>query len=138
MTLNNHHTTCIYDASNNFTTLVKERGYRYEEHDIITSDNYILKLFRILPKKFFEKPKRKVVFLLHGLMDSSDAWVINTDDRSVAYRFLNMGYDVWLGNTRGNKYSSRHLFKQPTIKDFWDFSFQEMGMYDIPAMVKFV
>jgi len=51
----------------------------------------------------------------------------------------NIGYDVWLGNNRGNKYSRSHISLNPDKdKNFWDFSFHEMGKYDLPAMIDFI
>lgn len=51
----------------------------------------------------------------------------------------NLGYDVWLGNNRGNKYSRNHIDLNPN-KDhhFWHFSLHEMGKYDLPAMIDFI
>ena len=53
---------------------------------------------------------------------------------------VNQGYDVWLGNSRGNRYSTGHLTLDP-IKDaeeYWDFDFVEMGLYDVPANVDYI
>lgn len=48
-----------------------------------------------------------------------------------------MGYDVWLGNSRGNTYSRKHVTLDPEEKNgtFWNFSWNEEGIYDIPAEV---
>ena len=48
------------------------------------------------------------------------------------------GFDVWMGNNRGNYYSERHINLNPTQKEFWDFDFEQMGTYDIPAMIDFI
>lgn len=45
-----------------------------------------------------------------------------------------LGYEVWLGNTRGNDYGLRHKTMTVNSKEFWDFSFHEFGVYDMPAM----
>jgi len=52
------------------------------------------------------------------------------------------GYDVWLGNSRGSTYSRDHVTYDPDKgKDrdkYWAFSWQEMGKYDIPAVLDYV
>lgn len=45
-----------------------------------------------------------------------------------------MGYDCWLGNTRGNDFGLKHKTISVDSKKFWDFSFHEFGVYDLPAM----
>jgi predicted alpha/beta hydrolase len=49
----------------------------------------------------------------------------------------NKGYDVWLGNNRGNKYSMDTV-KPMNSKDYWQFSYQQMGRYDVPANIDYV
>jgi lysosomal acid lipase/cholesteryl ester hydrolase len=52
---------------------------------------------------------------------------------------IRAGYDVWLGNQRGTKYSSQHTTLNPKKdKQYWEFSFTEMGQYDAPAQVDYV
>jgi pimeloyl-ACP methyl ester carboxylesterase len=41
------------------------------------------------------------VFMQHGLMDSSNTFISNGME-SNGLKFANAGYDVWLGNNRGN------------------------------------
>lgn len=49
------------------------------------------------------------------------------------------GFDVWLSNTRGNYFSRSHKSLNPD-KDmkFWEFTFTDMGRYDVPANLKYV
>lgn len=45
----------------------------------------------------------------------------------------------WLGNNRGNKHSRLHIKYNPDKdKEFWNFSFHEMGIYDLPAMIDLI
>ena len=50
------------------------------------------------------------------------------------------GYDVWMGNNRGTEYSRGHTNSSMTIdtKEYWAFSYAEMGMYDDPANIKMI
>jgi pimeloyl-ACP methyl ester carboxylesterase len=41
-------------------------------------------------------------------------------------------YDVWVGNNRGNKYTA---LKDAENRAFWNFSFQEMGEFDLQTQV---
>lgn len=113
-------------------------------HYAKTSDGYFLRLFRISggkgQKESFKKDSnRKVVLLQHGLVDSSDSWVANYEEKALPFILANMGYDVWLGNNRGNKYSRDHETLNPN-KDakFWEFSLHEMGTLDLPAMIEYI
>lgn len=58
-------------------------------------------------------------------------------EKSLAYLLADRGYDVWMANVRGNTYSRKHIKYDPDVdkKEFWDFSWHEIGIYDIPAMM---
>jgi lysosomal acid lipase/cholesteryl ester hydrolase len=80
------------------------------------------------------------VLLQHGLMDTADCWIMDHADESPGFVLAREGYDVWLGNNRGNRYSRKHKTLNPNtdLENFWDFSWKEMGDYDSPAMIDFV
>jgi len=104
-----------------------------------TEDGYLLTVFRIQAKGSVIKEGLKPVFFQHGLLDCSDGWIINDEFRAPAFMMANRGYDIWLGNSRGNKYSRKHIKYNPDKdKEFWQFTFQHMGQYDVPAYFKYV
>ena len=72
----------------------------------------------------------------HGVFDSAYGWIVNYPDVTPAFVASRAGYDVWLGNTRGNTYSLSHVTLDPDrdAEQFFDFSWYEMGMYDLPAV----
>ena len=91
--------------------IVEAAGYKYEEHQVTTKDGYILTLMRV--KKHDLPDKSPVIFMQHGLFDSANAWVQNTVEKSPAFIFAKMGYDVWLGNNRGTTYSRKNTHINP-------------------------
>lgn len=126
------------DACRNVTEIIRDKGYPVEEHLVVTEDGYVLNIQRIPDgHKALKKGPKKVVFLQHGLLSSSSDWVINFPPQSLAYILADAGYDVWLGNVRGNTYSS-HVKYSRKDKKFWDFSFDQMIAYDLPAMLDYV
>ena len=54
------------------------------------------------------------------------------------YILADGGYDVWLGNSRGSLYSRNHTHLNVNSKEFWNFSFHEMGIIDIPAIIDYI
>lgn len=51
----------------------------------------------------------------------------------------NQGYDVWLGNSRGNKHSRKHIRLNPDKDaEFWQFTFQDMADFDLPAAFRYI
>lgn len=125
--------------------IVHQHGYRVHEHVVQTRDGYLLSIHRILPKKVtasnvnlrqFNKP---VVYMHHGLLTNSELFVLG-DKTSKCLPFLltDLGYDVWLGNNRGNKYSRKHIKYSSKDYKFWDFSLDEFAMFDIPDTIDYI
>lgn len=121
-----------------FTCIIEPMGYPWESHGTVTDDGYVLKLFRIQAKSGRITSGKPVVMLQHGLIDSADDWVMNDEKGSLGLILADAGYDVWLTNSRGNKYSRIGTNVTPNHKEFWDYSFQEMGQYDIKANIDFI
>lgn len=77
---------------------------------------------------------------MHGLESSAADYVIGGGANGVSLPYLlsDNGYDVWMGNARGNIFSQNHQTLEKSSHDFWNFSFHEIGLYDLPAMIDYV
>lgn len=115
----------------NIQQLIRKYGYSAERHVVKTQDGYILTMYRI-------PGNSSTVFLMHGLCSSADDMVTPGPKSSIAYLLANQGYDVWLGNARGNKHCRKHEAISPKVPEFWNYSFDEIGRYDLPAMIDYV
>lgn len=124
--------------------LIRKYGYPCEEHRVHTADGYILTLHRIPGSPTSApRPRKPVAFLQHGVLDSSAAWILMGPQHGLAYLLADRGYDVWLGNARGNRYSRAHREHNPdggrrSRRLFWRFSWHEIGTVDVPAMLDYV
>ncbi|KAL3266873.1 hypothetical protein HHI36_011025 [Cryptolaemus montrouzieri] len=118
--------------------LITKYGYPVEEHFVTTKDGYILRVHRIPPTRKGIAPCNRTIFLMHGILMSSADWVILGPQEAFAYYLADLGYDVWMGNARGNSQSKNHTKLSPRHRKFWDFSWHEVGEIDLPTMIDYV
>ena len=109
--------------------------YPFESHKTTTEDGYVLTLFRLQAKGTTITGGKPVVFLQHGLNNGGLTWLSNGDKEGLAFELANQGFDVWIGNNRGTRYSRTHIKYLVTDKAFWQYSFDELAKYDVPANI---
>jgi hypothetical protein len=104
--------------------LIEEKlGYPFEKHTYTTKDGCINTVYRIPGPKGSQSEKtsaesisgassgkvspKPVVLYQHGLVDACMA-IVCAEENSLGLRLVNAGYDLWLNNSRGNRYSRDH------------------------------
>lgn len=137
------------DEGKTISELIVSRGFGEQHYSVTTEDGYILGVYRIVNGKLGIVHRRPVV-LQHGFMVSAMEFIMNPgghiDEKlppghvgnNLAFELAKRGFDVWLFNSRGNKYSKRHAWLNPSLRKYWDFSKDHMIKYDLPASIAFV
>ncbi|KAL0130338.1 hypothetical protein PUN28_002165 [Cardiocondyla obscurior] len=72
------------------------------------------------------------------MIASSDYWVLYDPSKCLACLLADQGYDVWVGNMRGNSYCRSHTNMTVYNPKFWQYSFHEVGTKDLPAMFNYI
>ncbi|GFS38720.1 Myzus persicae-induced lipase 1 [Actinidia rufa] len=118
--------------------MVETQGYVCEEHTVTTKDGYILSMQRMPMGRSGKKSDKPPVLLQHGILTDASSWLLNSPDESLAFILADNGYDVWLVSTRGTKYSSGHTSLSPSEPAYWNWSWDELAAYDLPASFEYV
>lgn len=105
--------TSIAQASD-FVEICRLYGYYAEEHVVQTGDGYLLGLHRLGWRKDEANysvcrgtgdSQKKVIYMHHGLLMNSEAWVCLTEkEKCLPFLLVERGYDVWVID-----YSGDHL-----------------------------
>ncbi|SCU99136.1 LANO_0F00914g1_1 [Lachancea nothofagi CBS 11611] len=128
--------------ANDILDICEAHGFDVHEHVVKTQDGYLLTVHRIVSKRLSTrdlKLKRPVVYFHHGLLTNSELFVLGqSTDKCLPFLLVERGYDVWLGNNRGNKYSRKHINLSSKSRKFWDFSLDEYAIFDIPDCLTYI
>ncbi|CAG9797862.1 unnamed protein product [Chironomus riparius] len=126
----------LSQESDNVLNFISQAGYQGAAYHTATEDSgWIVKIHRIFPKR--ETTETMPVFLMHGILSNSVDYVITGKNKALAYLLADNNFDVFMGNSRG----SRHSFidrKTANYSNLWNFSFNEIGTYDVAAMIDYV
>lgn len=118
---------------------VQRQRLECQVHRVETADGYLLSVHRIPAPRNPACPRQLRPFLLmHGLLGSAADFVSGGAGRSLALELHARCFDVWLGNARGTTHSHSHRSLSPSDARFWQFSWHEIGVYDLPATVDYV
>ncbi|KAI5646275.1 alpha/beta-hydrolase lipase region domain-containing protein [Phthorimaea operculella] len=114
--------------------LVAKYGYKLQTYTVETEDGYLIALHRI-------PGKGDPVLLGHGITLSAVDWFTIGPENALPCVLADEGYDVWVLSARGSTTESQGHVSLTLPKDedkYWDFSFDEIGRYDLPASIDFM
>ena len=123
-------------------------GYDWEPYEVVTDDGYILVLMHVTKKRGIlhggpdEDLSPVLVSTPLGATPHSWLWANFEDVEDVKTPMLlklrDAGHDLWFTYSRGHSYSNKHEKYAYDSKEFWDYSWEEMGVGDIRAALSFV
>lgn len=120
-----------------YKTYIAKLNLNLEEATVTTDDRYVNSLWRLTSKNQSNRNGKSVI-LQHGLLDGAFTFLILAED-SLPKKLCEEGYTVYLPYIRGTQFSRSHLdYDSSLTSKYWDFSFDHMAQYDVPANIKYV
>ncbi|ESW33739.1 hypothetical protein PHAVU_001G095000 [Phaseolus vulgaris] len=116
-------------------------GYKCQEHEVTTNDGYILSVQRIPEGRANgsgSRTRKQPVIIQHGVLVDGMTWLLNPPEQDLPLILADNGFDVWIANSRGTRFSRRHISLDPSSPAFWNWSWDELVSYDLPAIFNYV
>ncbi|XP_075474265.1 triacylglycerol lipase 2 isoform X3 [Primulina tabacum] len=107
----------------------------------MTDDGYILSVQRIPEGRAGGRGgglDRPPVLLQHGVIVDGMSWLLNSPDEALPLILADNGFDVWISNTRGTRYSRRHLTLDPAKQEYWNWTWDELVIHDLSTFADLV
>ncbi|KAK1272335.1 Triacylglycerol lipase 2 [Acorus gramineus] len=82
--------------------------------------------------------RRQPVLLQHGVLVDGMTWLLNSPEESLGFILAGRGFDVWIANSRGTRWSWGHVSLDSSDSAYWQWSWDELVAYDLPAIFDFV
>ena len=127
----------LFVHNEDYKSFIASLDLNLEEVQVITDDRYVNTIW-VLTSKDESNRNGESVILQHGLIDGGFTWLI-LGENSLAKILCDEGYVVYLPYIRGTQFSRSHLDYDSSLNSkYWDFSFEQMAEYDLPAIINLV
>ena len=121
----------------NYKSFISKLNLNLEEIQVVTEDRYVNTIWALTSKDESNRNGKSIV-IQHGLLDTGFTWLI-LQEKSIAKLLCDEGYKVYLPHMRGSQFSTSHLdYGHGLNSYYWDFSFDEMAQYDLPAIINLI
>ncbi|OQR76477.1 lipase member K-like [Tropilaelaps mercedesae] len=145
----------VEEINMSLTQLVAHRGFDLEVHNVSVGDGWTVTVHRIVPAKVAvpglgssqadgssssRSMAKAPVLVPSFLLGSSGFWLTAGRNTSLVYILADGGFDVWLGNYRGNSLYARHErtnYSEETESP-WAFTVNDHALYDTPAQIDYI
>ncbi|KAG8366782.1 hypothetical protein BUALT_Bualt16G0003500 [Buddleja alternifolia] len=118
---------------------VNVHGYKCQEFEVTTDDGYILSVQRIPEGRAGGGgPNRPPVLLQHGVLVDGMTWLLNPPEQSLAMILADNGFDVWISNIRGTRFSRGHVSLDPANPEYWNWTWDDLVSHDLPSVIELV
>ena len=127
----------LFVHNEDYKSFIANLNLNLEEVQYTTDDRYVNTVW-VLTSKDSSNRNGQSVILQHGLLDGGFTWLILAEN-SLAKKLCDEGYVVYISYIRGTQFSKSHLdYDTGLLSKYWDFSFDEMAEFDLPALINLV
>ncbi|KAJ0053706.1 hypothetical protein Pint_02981 [Pistacia integerrima] len=72
------------------------------------------------------------------LVQDGMTWLLNPPEQNLPLILADNGFDVWIANSRGTRFSRRHTSLDAAQSEYWNWSWDELVAYDMPTFFDYV
>ncbi|XP_049268955.1 lipase lipl-1 [Rhipicephalus sanguineus] len=120
--------------------------YPCEISHVTTEDGYLLELDRVQRGREHTATGAKEsngtrgypVLFLPACTTTSDIWLLNYPSQAPGFLYADAGFDAWFLHTRETERYANHTDLSKNDPEYWKFSFEEIGRYDVAAGIDHV
>ena len=110
-------------------------NFGWKSYPLTSGNGYNLIMFRVTEDATGTPltPTKGPILLVHGMFSSPTDFLGRSDSGSASLpiQLAQMGYDVWIGCSRGRPYTDTHtvydLNNPDEEKSYWDYTYEEIG-----------
>ncbi len=141
------------DPKESFTRTIESYGHQLEEHHLITKDDRVFTVHRVVPKGYDANYNayRIPVVILNGVLSNSAVYYIDSPflNRNGSFCGLNLGfcmiltgrYDLWILNSDdldSNAINTVRFFESQQPDKFWVSSLLSFSKSDVAAFISLI